>query len=253
MNRAPRNPDLPILDELRAQMRQRIIADEVAVTKAPVTVLPSPQSRRSSHPPEGRARGRAVRRITRRSVVIVALLCLLAGVAVAAQLSLRGGADARTTPPQLLGTAAGAQLFGYRDEGRLCLRVESAARGVSACGVAPAASGLSAISERLRGRRFVVGFTEADVRRVSLRVGRRDEVVPALAPREGEAARAAGVPAGMRWFVAALGAAADAPARLVGLDDRGKHAGPPLLDCSLAVTGTACRRAYERQAVRRLR
>ncbi|HTT95565.1 MAG TPA: hypothetical protein VMF55_12900 [Solirubrobacterales bacterium] len=251
MSRAPRNPDLPIVDELRAQMRRRIIAAEVAAAKAPAAPRPhvsppAPPARR------GRERGRTVRRVTNRSLVIVALLCLIAGVALAAGLGSHDGAAPRSTSPRLLGEGRGVQLFGYRDEGRLCLRLRTAGHGAGSCAMEPDRGGLSAASEMVDGRRFVIGYAAPRIRRVGARVGRHAASAAARLPGDREAARQAGVPDRLRWFVVDLGAAGTSPARLRGFDAADRAVGG-LLDCSLGAPGIACRRAQEARALGRLR
>lgn len=249
MNRAPRHPDLPILDDLRSQLRAKIVADQVAThgrrrRGAPVPAPAVPERRR-------RTRG-ALGRVTRRSVVIVALLCLIAGGALAAGLSLRGGSGPLDTEPQELGTQDGAQVFGYRNDGHLCIRVETARRGAGYCGAAPTDASLNASSERMAGARYVVGYAAPRVRRVAVKVGDRRVVVAAHRPQDPEAAGDAGVPDRLRWFVADLGTATRAPAHLVALDANGHRVGPTLLDCSLAILDETCRRTYESRAVQRL-
>jgi hypothetical protein len=254
VNRAPRNPDLPILDEMRAGLRARIIAAEVAGPRA-ATIPARPIGASPPSPIHTRDRrrvGKGALRVTRRSVVIVALLCLVAGVAFAAGLSIRGGHTPRSTSPQLLGSAGEAQFFGYRDQNHLCLRLRAMRHGVSDCSGFPAAAMLTASSLRVGGNRFVVGYANAAVKHVSVRVGDRRTVVAARLPVERAAAEDAGIPAGLRWFVADLGPGGAAPARLIGTDAAGRQIGPALLDCSLAVVGRACRQAYESRAVTRL-
>lgn len=223
-----RNQDLPILDELRAELRERV----------------REQERRAAHSGRRRSRGFA-RRVTRRSVVILAMLSLVAGVALA---RLETGSSARHTDPRPLGSAAGATISGYRDEGRLCFLLSVAGRTVADCGGVPGAHDLRVLSARARARRYVFGLTGSKVHTILVRVDGQQQHVPAHPPRHPDAAREAEVPAGLRWFVATV-PSTSAPAHLRALDPSGKATGHELLDCSLALQGPACRRAYEKRAL----
>ncbi len=247
--RTPRNPDLPIVDELRAELRARLAADVSGQGQD------APQQTARRRAPERKPqRLGAARRVTRRSIVIVALLCLIAGVALA-QLDSRGGGPPRHTAPTALGANGDWTISGYRDEARLCLVFSAEKAGITSdCGSTPPADGLRATSLVAAGRRFVAGIAGARVRRVSVRVGGRRVQVATRSPAHPHAARAAGVPPGLRWFVADLGVGAgSAPAHLAGLARANRPTGPGLLDCSLELVGESCRRAYEDRAYERIR
>jgi hypothetical protein len=250
MNRAPRNPDLPILDELRARMRAEILAREVASRQARPSRRPEPAAPTAR---VARRRGATLGRVTRRSAVIVALLCLLAGVALAAGIGLQGGNTPRSTSPELLGSVGGARVFGYRDGDRLCLRLEADGHGVGSCDMAPTLDGLSAVSSLVAGDRYVLGYADPAIRRLRAKVDGRKVVGRASLPEDTEAATEAGIPTGLRWYLLDLGHVGRDPAHLRGLDPTGRPLGRGVLDCSLAVIGRACRLHYERHALQRLR
>ena len=249
--RAPRNPDLPIVDELRAELRARIRAEETRADRA--TPADPPPARRRLSQPERRRFGFAGR-VTRRSAVIVLLLCLVAGVALA-QLGTHGDGPPHNTDPQELGASASWKISGYRDEGRLCVLFGTGpGETANDCGSVPQPGQVRATSAQTESRRFVVGLTGSGVREVTVWVGRQRASAVTRTPIQAEEARMAGVPRGVRWFVvgAGLGTSA-APAHIIARDRSGERLGRPLLDCSLDLAGRACERAYEDRAFDRLR
>lgn len=235
------NPDLPILDELGREF-------ELMATGAPAPSSSAPPSR--PEPARVRRRGHGSRRtarIGRRAAVVLVLLCLVGGVALAARFASGGGRTPAHTAPALLGRTAGAWgLSAYRDQGRLCFLLTGGGGALtSECGSAPGADGVRATSLRAGGRRLVAGIAGPKVGEVRVRVGSIAVRTSTHAAADRGAAAAAGVPSGSRWFVASLPgahAAADAPALLTPLDGNGKRLGAPYLDCSLGVAGAACER-----------
>jgi hypothetical protein len=112
---------------------------------------------------------------------------------------------------------------------------------------------LRVLSARTGARRLVVGLTGPAVRSVAVRVGAHEVRVATDRPGDPEGALDAGVPAGLRWFIAGRGLGASAaPARASALGADGRRVGPPVLDCGLDLEGGACRRAYEEAALGRL-
>lgn len=248
--RTPRNPDLPIIDELRAEMRERMIDAELRELRVDIA---RPRRSAPTPPAPNPSRLEFTGRVTRRSVVLVALLCLLAGVAFA-QFGTEGGPPAHTRP-DLLGESMGAAVSAYRDEDRLCLLVDAGAPAPSAeCGFDLADAGLRVTSVLVAGRRFVAGISGRDVQAVQVAVDGHRRRVATHPPLDPEGAAVAGVPAGVRWFAASVGVGVGrAPARLLALGHRGRRIGAVILDCSLRIVGRPCRRAYARRGTDRLR
>jgi hypothetical protein len=196
--------ELPIVDELEAEFRA-LVAHELRV-----------RSRRRPRVAPGR--------VARRAALVLALLCLVGTVALAARSGLGGDAGAPPdSAPARLGAAAGATLSAYRHGGRPCLELQAGGDVASECGV-------RALSAADRTRRWVAGVTAAGAAQVLVEVGGRRVVV-------------ATHPGSQRWFVAVLrlrGARRAAPARITPRDNTGRVLGPAVLDCSLAVIGPAC-------------
>jgi hypothetical protein len=232
------NPDLPILDEIGRELEQ--------LAGAPRTA-PAPSAsarRRGAH-----AGSRRTARVTRRAAIVLVLLCLVGGVALAARFA--GGEDGTPahTAPTLLGRAGGGawHVSAYRDQDRLCFLLATPGSALTSdCGTEPAAGGVRATSLSAGERRLVAGLAGPRVAAVAVRVGGRHARAETHAAADPGAATAAGVPAGSRWFVVALpsvgGAAGRDPALVTPLDRDGKLVGEPYLDCSLGVVGSACER-----------
>jgi hypothetical protein len=257
-----RNPDLPILDELGAELAAMVAAAQ-AVEAGRHTAR-----RRAPLPPPPRRRERRAqaRRVGGRTAIVLVLVCLVGGVAFAA---LHGSGDdsgnAHTAPTQLGRAADGAWSFSaYRDKGRLCaLFMPRGGELSGSCGAAPGPGRVRVGSAIAGGRRYVFGIAGAGVERVAASLGelaaardghhRQAAEGPARAPVDRGAAGEAGFPAGAGWFVLDLGPAHDAggaaaPAIVTPLTRRGRRAGPPYVDCSLGVIGPACRRRIEAAA-----
>jgi len=234
------NPDLPILDELAAEFAVLIDAD---FGRATTTARTRPAHRR-------RAPARSHRRVARRSALILVLLCLIGGVAVAARLGVGGGEGTIHTSPTTVGQSksSGWRLSAYRDQGRLCLLFRAGGELTSACGAEPAASGLRATSLLQGAHRFVVGLSGPRVSAVKVDAGESQRVGWTRRVTDAGPAGEAGVPAGVRWFVVPLAGSAPAPARVAGLDRQGHPVGSAYVDCSLGVIGSACERQIRARA-----
>jgi hypothetical protein len=228
------NPDLPILDELGRELERLAGGAPEAERPAPA---PRPSRRRRGHGE------RPTARVARRATVVLALLCLIGGVALAARFAGGGSAAPQHTAPALLGRAgAGAwHVSAYRDGGRLCLLLALRGAAVtSECGASPAGDGVRATSLRANGDRLVAGLTGPRVVAVSVHAGAGSASVPTHAAADPRAAAEAGVPAGSRWFVVALPGGGARPARVTPLGGDGRELGAAYLDCSLGVIGPAC-------------
>ncbi len=120
-----RNPDLPILDELGAEL-EGLMASAFAAEgeRVPPATDGHTARRRAPLAPPRRAgeRGAQARRIARRAAIVLVLVCLVGGVAFAALHGGGGSGGQSHTAPTLLGRdAGGAWSFSvYRDEGMLC-------------------------------------------------------------------------------------------------------------------------------------
>lgn len=252
------NPDLPILDELREELEALAAAEPVngngrhgSVHPRPVRREPHPAPRErqrmpAASPAPRRRRGQAPR-VARRATIVLVLLCLIGGVALAARFGASGRDVPAHTAPALLGRAASGEwrLSAYRDRGRLCFYFAAPSGELSSdCGAEPAADGLRATSVVDGGRRFVVGLAGPHVAAITLAAGPARGGSATRRPLDLDAAAASGVPAGARWFVIDLdaGSAGRAPALVTPLDGDGQPLGAPFADCSLGVIGAACER-----------
>lgn len=244
------NPDLPILEELGRELELMIGDGAVAPAPAPMPGAPAHEapSHRTRPAPAGRRRGHRDRptvRIARRALVVVVLLCLVGGVALAARFVGDDGGTPDHTAPALLGRAGGGawHVSAYRDQGRLCLLLDVAGSGLtSECGATPGPTGARTTSLRAGGTRLVVGLSGPQVASVVIRAGAAKAAAATHAAADLEAASEAGVPTGTRWFVASLSGAGSRPALVTPRRRDGERAGASYLDCSLGVVGRACQR-----------
>jgi hypothetical protein len=285
-----RNPDLPILDELGAELEAMVSAawagdaDSAQATVTPLrpevetargSVRPAasadrhaPRRRLPATPSRAtRERGAQARRVARRAAIVLVLVCLVGGVAFAALNGGGSGDHAHTSPTPLGHAGDGAWSFSaYRDEGRLCTVFVPRGGELSGnCGDAPAHGQVRAGSAIAGGQRYVFGVAGQGVERVSTSLGEdhlagvdlRTGVAPVRGPVDRDGADDAGFPAGDGWFVLDLGAVhgatghPGAPAVVVPLDRHGDQAGPAYVDCSLGVIAPACKRRIEAAAAGR--
>jgi hypothetical protein len=244
-----RPSDLPIIDELGAEFR-RLVAAELAPGRPAAPARPARRGER--------------RRVARRAAIVAGLLCLIGTVAVAARLG--GDGPASDTSPAALGAGASWQLSAHRHSGSLCLLLDASGGLSDSCGLLPGRRGVRATSALGVGVRYVVGLAGGEVAHVRVRVGGRVAAVATRAPEDRSRAGAAGVPAGVRWFVleVALGgsgagttprvgaapasSSVSAPAQVTPLDRAGRPIGPAVLDCSLGVVGAECEHMAEKGA-----
>jgi hypothetical protein len=277
-----RNPDLPILDEIGAEFEAMVSAAWAAEAEGiptgdstPATV-PTSATAPADEPDRHTARRRLpatpsratrerrsqARRVGRRTVILLVLVCLVGGAAFAA---LRGGSTdhGHTSPTQLGRADDGTWTFStYRDEGKLCtVFVPKGGELSGSCGDTPAPGHVRAGSAVAGGRRYVFGVTGPGVARVTTTLDESGEdratwttaggsVRP---PLDRAAASGAGFPAGDGWFVVDLGPVsatgqAAAPAVVTPFTRHGHRTGPAYVDCSLGIIGPACKQRIEAAA-----
>jgi hypothetical protein len=233
--------DLPILDELGREFRA-LVAAELGAHRPERARLP--QRARPSK------RERGAHRIARRATVVLVLLCLVGGVALAARFGVGSSGNSLHTSPTLLGRSGtqGWSVSAYRDRGRLCLLFHRGADLTSQCGSLLAPDRLRATSLLTGDHRFVVGLSGPGVAAVTVKVGGQRASRPARRAGDPAAARSAHIPGGTRWFAVPLPPRLKGPATVLGHDSHGSASGPAYVDCSLGVTSPLCERAIRARA-----
>ncbi|HXB65688.1 MAG TPA: hypothetical protein VNV42_12535 [Solirubrobacteraceae bacterium] len=258
----PYDPELPFLAALEREVERSAerTARGALERQAPGRAQPrSHASRREpSHarvhpqrhpqPPAAPRRGarlggrqRAGTRIARRSLTLVALLCLLGASAFGARQALSGGSPSSplvTRRGALVPVARGGggterwTLDAYRLGGALCRVLVVAGSEGSRCAPAPAPAALTVTDLLGPQRRYVFGIVGTQVASVAVQTGGESLRVPtaALTPT---LARAGRLPLHTRYFVAVLPreTGPDPPARVRGLDVRRRPVGAPLTVC----------------------
>jgi hypothetical protein len=199
----------------------------------------------------GRTPLQGASRIARRSLTLVALLCLIGASAFGASAILSGGPSNPTVvhqgPFALVASGdAGSDRWSlrlYRREADLCRVLVVAEVESSRCAPAPGAGAFAATSVVSPLRRYVFGVAGSEVARVTLRVGDATQSLATRAPNR-TSARNADLPAGVRWFVAVLNRPTDGsdPAAFVrGLDTSGRPLGPIRTSCVETDEPQSCR------------
>lgn len=241
------NQDLPILDELEREFAALVEAELERPDPQPA---PAARKRLPQRVPRRRRGG--ARRIAGRASIVLVLLCLVGGVALAARFGAGGDERAAHTAPTLLGhnDSQGWALSAYRDRGRLCLLFSAGGELTSQCGSELAAGHLRATSLVSGDRRFVVGLTGPGVRTVTVKLGGHMAAGPARRPGDPAGARSAGVPAGSRWFAISLPSRSGVrgPATVLPRNAQGRAAAPAYVDCSLGAASPLCERAIRARA-----
>jgi hypothetical protein len=234
----PYDPQLRILGELEAEFGREL--QGLASKGSP--------ARRTQR--QRMQRLRLPARVTRRALVLVALLSLVGASALAGRSVLEGSHEPASGPVLLSSGESGSerwQFEAYPHAGSVCYALFVAETVSSACGTAPDKSGLRAASAVGSNVRFVAGLAGAGVAQVSLRVGRHTLTVSTHPPpARAAAARSVKPFLAPRWFLAMLPgepATRTAAARLTPRDGAGRSLGPTVLDCSLGGASLACRRA----------
>lgn len=194
---------------------------------------------------------RGVSRIARRSLTLVALLCLIGASAYGAHKVFSNGAPNLTVTHQgqsalLASGHTGADSWSlrfYRREGDLCrVFVVANSSESSRCAPAPGPQSVLPTSVVSPLRRYVFGLAGGDVTRVSVRVGGSTLVVPTYMPSFARA-QAVDLGSGARWFLAILQRPAgnsDPPALVRGLDARGRALGPARVSCVESAEAQHC-------------
>lgn len=245
------NPDLPILDELGAEFAAMVDADFAASPGRRHGERPHQRARLPQVAPRPR---RGAHRVARRVAILLVLLCLIGGVALAAHFGAGAGQKDAHTAPTVIGQDTGGRwrLSAYRDRGRICLLFSAGGELTERCGQ-PGLSRLQVTSAIADGHRYVVGLAPPRVRAVAVQVAGASATAATGPVADPDAADGAGVPRAARWFVVPIdpGAAQlQAPAAVVALDGRGHRLGPAYADCSLGGIDAACQRRIRARAGR---
>lgn len=242
--------ELPIVEELGTEFRA-LVAKETGETSP--RSQPTARARLRTREPS-RRRGHGPR-VARRVSVMLALLCLVGGVALAARFGAGDGGAPPDTEPVALGSVPGLhwRVSAYRHSGKLCFSLTGGGLPSASCAPPPEAGRLRSLSALIGDRRLVFGLTDERVAKVSVAVGDRRSSALTRAPAERGTAARAGLPTGVRWFAVIFPARpgqslALAPARIAGLGRSGRQLGPLRLDCSLGISTASCRRSIEARA-----
>lgn len=192
-------------------------------------------------------------RIARRSLTLVALLCLIGATAYGAHRVLAGGSGASPNPAAVLRGAfvlvaqggTGAERWSlrlYRRGEDLCRVLLIAGSEASRCTPAPGPHTLAVTSVVSPLRRYLFGVTGSAVAQVAVHAGASHQTVATRTP-DAAHTRAAGLPARMRYFVAILirpRGRPDPPALVRGLDAQGRPTGRARVDCVQAPEPRPC-------------
>lgn len=205
------------------------------------------ESEADAHRPPAPRRARSARasaRVARRSLTLVALLCLIAATAYGADRVFSTGPSSSPNPtyiPQgafVLAAQGGTggerwSLRLYRRGEELCRVLVVGQSEGSRCTPAPGPRALSVTSVVSPRRRYLFGVAGSDVTHVRVRAGAQAQTVPARVA-DPAGARAGGLPQDARSFVAVITrpvGRGDPPARMLGLDAAGRPVGRALIDC----------------------
>jgi hypothetical protein len=230
------DPELPFLVALEREIhraalrtaRQGRAPGRARTATAPLTgegVWQRQRERRGAH-----LRLAGVSRISRRSLTLVALLCLVGASAFGAREIFSGGnrnpAVVRQGPPVLAATGrVGSDRWSlrmYRRDAEMCSELAVAETEASRCAPTPRPEALTVTSTVSPLRRYVFGVAGAMVAQVSIRVGKSRRLVATRAMTAEQIH--VGLPADTRWFLVNLArpaGASDPPAFTRGLDSKG--------------------------------
>ncbi|HEY2536287.1 MAG TPA: hypothetical protein VGI24_04810 [Solirubrobacteraceae bacterium] len=196
---------------------------------------------------------RASARVARRSVTLIALLCLIAASAYGAHRVLSPGAGDGPNPAYVsqgafvLAARSGAgeeswSLRLYRRGNELCRVLAVAQSEASRCTPAPGPRTLTMTSVSSPHTRYLFGVAGTQVAQVSVHAGKATRTVPTRTPDLAQI-RAGELPAHTRYFVAALTRPAgtpDPPARVLGLNAAGHPVGAAQIDCGQSTDPRRC-------------
>jgi hypothetical protein len=236
----PYDPELPFLEALEREVHRSALR----------AARPSPHAHSRARRGEHSGRG-GVSRIARRSLILVALMCLIGASAFGADRIFSGGVPNPNVVHQgplvtVAGGHAGTDVWWlrlYRREADLCRVLVVAETESSRCAPAPGAGSLAATSVVSPLRRYVFGVSGGEVAQVSVSVGSSTQTVATHAL---DTARVggAGLPGGLRWFVAVLDRPAGAvnpPAVVRGVDAEHRVLGPARVSCVEGGEAESCR------------
>jgi hypothetical protein len=227
----------------------------------PVAALATPgPSGHAERRPEhrvGQSRTRTSSRVARRTLVLVALLCLVGASAFGAGHILSGAPNPTIVHrsafvPVAKGREGASETRGgdswslklYMRGGELCRVLVVGEAESSRCSAPPGAHTLGVTSVISPTRRYFYGVVGPAVARVEVHAGELASSVsthsspPALA-------RAAGLPRGARWFVAIVGRPVgepDPPAHVRGVGFKGRPVTGALIDCAETTEPQPCPR-----------
>lgn len=222
--------------DLRQQRLQPVLATQRLRGAQTRVALPAPNARAK--------RGEASRlalRMGRRSLTLMALLCLLGATAYGAGLVLSNA----PRNPLVQGRGAFAlvasggagdaawKLRLYTRGGELCRALSVAETESSACAERPSAARVQASSAASPSHRYVFGVTGGKVLGVRVRAGDQTQTLATLAPSAG-LRRRAGLPARVRFYVVVLrdmAASSNRAALVQALGVNGLSLGGPVPTC----------------------
>jgi hypothetical protein len=254
------DPELPFLAALEREVRRNALRaarrhEARARRGTPAGLEPAAARASSSHSAVARhLHNRPLRgasRVARRSLTLVALLCLIGASAYGAHAVFSGGTPNLAVIPQgpialLAEGHAGSDSWSlrlYRREGKLCRVLTVAQSESSRCAPAPGAQSVASTSVVSPQRRYVFGVTGGDVAQVSVRTGGFAQVVPTHAS-DTAGVHAAGLPSGVRWFLVILSRPAgnsSPPAVVRGLDAKHHTLGSAGVSCVETAEQQQCR------------
>lgn len=219
------------------------------------SVMRQPGRQRAGSPRSSRVYAR----VARRSLTLVALLCLIAASAYGAHQVFSAGSGASAGDKSIQSPAtpehgvlvlaargsSGAEHWSldlYSRGSEECRVLTVAEDDASRCAPPPAAGTVAAMSVLTPLRRYVFGVTGKRVDRVAVRAGASAQVVAthALGP---SLIRDTGLPADTRYFVAVLArplGALVSPTVARGLDGAGRPVGPAVASCPQTSDSQPC-------------
>lgn len=242
------DPDLPFLAELEQRVRAAAEESERAhrASRRAASAAAS-----ASAKPRMRPMGRTAARITRRTAILVALLCLVGATAFGARSVLFSSAPSPLTAGTGSFVSVASGRYGsdvwsmrlYTHAGELC-RVLTVLPQEEASGCAPApSSGVLNVSDVTSIlRRYVFGVAGASVRSVSVHAGENVLMLPTHALDAGQA-RTLGVPPSTRYFMGVLRRPLDEPdppAFVTGLSAARRRLGAVHVECIQEVDPPPC-------------
>jgi len=253
------DPELPFLKSLERDIRRSALraARRHELSSRPDLSSPSPTSS-TSHAEAGAWHGRqrrgpqlqGVSRVARRSLTLVALICLIAASAFGAREIFSGSASSpavvRQGPFALVASGKASSdrwsLRLYRREADLCGVLVVGESESSHCTSVPGQQSLTVTSLVSPSRRYVFGVTGGAVAEVTVHADGSTLAVATHVPAA-TAIRIAGLPAGAHWFLASVprqAGASESAALVRGLDGEHRPLGPTRRSCAEADEAQGC-------------